>query len=141
MRLLFTALLCKSPVIHHRLFLDGKLQLLLFHQLFLNTKVNANGKSSPAKVVSVSSSNSLIPPSADPKTSSTKPSKVPLISPTQGPSGRLSPIVGERNTLQSIRVHNCRVSNEKLWTSWSKFEQRRERNANPAGEAGFSLRF
>ena len=82
--------------------------------VFLNTKVNANGKSSPANVVSVSSSDPLILPCADPKTSSTKPNKVPLISPTQGPNGRLSPIVGERNSLQSIRVHNRRVSNEKL---------------------------
>ncbi len=57
---------------------------------------------------------------------------MPLISPTQGPSGRLSPIVGERNALQSIRMYNRRVSNEKLWTSWSKFEQRPERNLNPA---------
>ena len=54
---------------------------------FLNTKVNANGKSSPAQVVSVSSSDPLIPPSTDPETSSIKPSKVPLISPTQGPNG------------------------------------------------------
>jgi len=94
--------------------------------VFLNTKVNANEKLSPAKVVSVSSSDPLIPP----KSSSAKPSKVPLISPTQGHSS--SPIVGERNTLQSIRAHNRRVSNEKLWTSWSKFEQRPERNLNPA---------